>query len=97
MKCQYCKKNEADKVFYVNWMGGIYQIAMCEECMKKMWQKAGAAGQETVCPDCRLRLREKESLQPWASQVLYGIGGQRLLDGADWGRRILHKANPLYG
>ena len=46
MKCQYCKKNEADKVFYVNWMGGIYQIAMCEECMKKMWQKAGAAGQE---------------------------------------------------
>ena len=46
MKSQYCKKNEADKVFYVNWMGGIYQIAMCEECMKKMWQKAGAAGQE---------------------------------------------------
>ena len=38
MKCQYCKKNEADKVFYVNWMGGIYQIAMHEEDVAEGWR-----------------------------------------------------------
>ena len=48
MKCQYCKKNEADKVFYLNWMGGIYQITICEECMKQRWKKPGVAGQEDI-------------------------------------------------
>ena len=46
-------------------------------------KQAGTAGKEAICPDCRLWLWEEENLQPRASQVLYGIGGQEFLDGTD--------------
>ena len=46
-------------------------------------KQAGTAGKEAICPDCRLWLWEEENLQPRASQVLYGIGGQGFLDGTD--------------
>ena len=46
-------------------------------------KQAGTAGEETLCPDCRLWLWEEEILQPRASQVLHGIGGQGVLDGID--------------
>ena len=32
MKCQFCNKNETDKVFYLNYMGGLYQISVCDDC-----------------------------------------------------------------
>ena len=45
MKCQFCNKNEADKVFYLNYMGGLYQISVCDDCLQRMWQQAVASGQ----------------------------------------------------
>lgn len=44
MKCQFCKQNDADRVFYVNWMGVQYQISVCDSCLTKMWQEANASG-----------------------------------------------------
>ena len=46
MKCQFCKQNNADRVFYVNWMGALYQIAVCNSCLERMWHQAAASGQE---------------------------------------------------
>ncbi len=46
MRCQFCNKNEADKMFFVNWMGIQYQISVCSECLEKMWSQAEAAGKE---------------------------------------------------
>ena len=45
MKCQFCNKNEADKVFYLNYMGCLYQISVCDDCLQRMWQQAVASGQ----------------------------------------------------
>ena len=45
MKCQFCNTNEADKIFYTNYMGALYQIPVCEGCLRRMWQQAVAAGQ----------------------------------------------------
>lgn len=45
MLCQNCNQNEADKTFVVNWMGTGYQMHLCNECLEKMWQYAGAIGQ----------------------------------------------------
>lgn len=45
MKCQFCNKDKVDRVFYINWMGTVYQVPVCEECLYKMWQQAAASGQ----------------------------------------------------
>ena len=45
MKCLFCNTNEADKIFYTNYMGALYQIPVCEGCLRRMWQQAVAAGQ----------------------------------------------------
>lgn len=45
MLCQHCNQNEADKTFVVNWMGTQYQMHVCEECLKQMWQYAKTVGQ----------------------------------------------------
>lgn len=45
MKCQNCNKNEADRTFVANWMGMQYQMHFCNDCLRQMWQYAGAMGQ----------------------------------------------------
>ena len=45
MTCQFCNKDKTDKVFYINWMGTVYQIPVCNECLQKMWQRAVSSGQ----------------------------------------------------
>lgn len=45
MKCQFCNMNEADRIFYVDNMGSLYQIPVCEGCLHRMWQQSVAAGQ----------------------------------------------------
>ena len=45
--------------------------------------KLAQQAKETLCPDCRLWLRKEENIQPWASQILSGIGRQGFLDGID--------------
>ncbi|MCD8154617.1 MAG: UvrB/UvrC motif-containing protein [Clostridiales bacterium] len=45
MKCQNCKKNEADQIFFVSWMGVQYQMALCTDCLEEMWNRANSAGQ----------------------------------------------------
>ena len=44
MKCQFCNKENVNRVFYINCMGNIYQVPVCEECLRKMWSQAAAAG-----------------------------------------------------
>lgn len=51
MKCQFCNKKDADKVFYVNYMGMQYQISICQDCLNRMWEQARAAGQEEAFKD----------------------------------------------
>ena len=46
MKCQFCNQRDADKVFYVNYMGVQYQISICQDCLNKVWEQAKASGQE---------------------------------------------------
>lgn len=48
MLCQNCRKNEADKTFVINFMGGTQEIYMCNECLEKMWNYAGMAGQKEM-------------------------------------------------
>lgn len=57
MKCQFCNKNEADKVFYLNYMGGLYQISVCDDCLQRMWQQAVASGQAETFPFARTAFR----------------------------------------
>lgn len=45
MTCQFCNKDKTDRVFYINWMGTVYQIPVCNECLQKMWQRAVSSGQ----------------------------------------------------
>lgn len=45
MKCQFCNKEKVDRVFYINWMGTVYQVPVCADCLQKMWQQAAAAGE----------------------------------------------------
>ena len=45
MKCQFCNKNEADQLFYLDYMGGLYQISICNDCLQRMWNQAAASGQ----------------------------------------------------
>lgn len=45
MKCQFCNREKVDRVFYVNWMGTVYQAPVCSDCLNKMWKKASEAGQ----------------------------------------------------
>lgn len=45
MKCQFCGRDKSDRVFYINWMGTVYQIPVCGECLQKMWEKAVSSGQ----------------------------------------------------
>ncbi len=45
MKCQFCNREKVDRVFYVNWMGTVYQVPVCGDCLQKMWQQAIASGQ----------------------------------------------------
>ena len=44
MKCQFCNKEKVDRVFYINWMGTVYQVPVCADCLQKIWQQAAAAG-----------------------------------------------------
>ena len=44
MKCQFCHKNEADRIFYVDHMNTEYQFSVCESCLQKMWQQSLASG-----------------------------------------------------
>lgn len=44
MKCQFCGRDHVDRVFYINWMGTVYQVPVCAGCLDKMWQQASAAG-----------------------------------------------------
>ena len=44
MKCQFCNKEKVDRVFYINWMGTVYQVPVCSECLQNMWNHAVAAG-----------------------------------------------------
>lgn len=48
MKCMNCNQNEADKTFMVSWMGTQYQMHVCNECLEKMWNYAGAMGQREM-------------------------------------------------
>ena len=45
MKCQFCNRENVDWVFYVNWMGTVYQVPVCTDCLQKMWQQAVSSGQ----------------------------------------------------
>ena len=45
MKCQFCNRENVDRVFYVNWMGTVYQVPVCGGCLQKMWQQAVSSGQ----------------------------------------------------
>ena len=45
MKCQFCNRENVDRVFYVNWMGTVYQVPVCADCLQKMWQQAVSSGQ----------------------------------------------------
>lgn len=44
MKCQFCNKEKVDRVFYINWMGTVYQVPVCESCLQNMWNQAVSAG-----------------------------------------------------
>ncbi|HIS27615.1 MAG TPA: UvrB/UvrC motif-containing protein [Candidatus Pullilachnospira intestinigallinarum] len=44
MRCQFCNKEKTDRIFYINWMGTVYQVPVCQDCLQKMWQKAAASG-----------------------------------------------------
>lgn len=44
MKCQFCNKERVDRVFYINWMGTVYQVPVCADCLQKMWNQAAASG-----------------------------------------------------
>ena len=39
MKCQFCGRDHVDRVFYINWMGTVYQVPVCAGCLDKMWQQ----------------------------------------------------------
>ena len=45
MKCQFCNRENVDRVCYVNWMGTVYQVPVCGGCLQKMWQQAVSSGQ----------------------------------------------------
>lgn len=44
MRCQFCNKERVDRVFYINWMGTVYQVPVCADCLQKMWNQAAASG-----------------------------------------------------
>lgn len=44
MKCQFCNREHSDRVFYINWMGAVYQVPVCEDCLQKMWKQAATSG-----------------------------------------------------
>ena len=44
MRCQFCNKERVDRVFYINWMGTVYQVPICADCLQKMWDQAAASG-----------------------------------------------------
>ena len=44
MKCQFCNKERVDRIFYINWMGTVYQVPVCENCLRKMWNQAVSSG-----------------------------------------------------
>lgn len=44
MKCQFCNRERVDRVFYINWMGTVYQVPVCSDCLQKMWNQAAASG-----------------------------------------------------
>lgn len=44
MKCQFCNKEKADRVFYINWMGTVYQVPVCGDCLQNMWNQAVSSG-----------------------------------------------------
>ena len=44
MKFQFCNKESADRVFYINWMETVYQVPVCDGCLHKMWEQAVASG-----------------------------------------------------
>ncbi len=44
MRCQFCNKERVDRVFYINWMGTVYQVPVCADCLQKMWDQAAASG-----------------------------------------------------
>ena len=44
MKCQFCNKERVDRIFYINWMGTVYQVPVCEDCLQKMWNQDVASG-----------------------------------------------------
>lgn len=44
MLCQYCMKNEVNKVFVGHWMGRLVLWHICDECLRQLWQQAEASG-----------------------------------------------------
>ena len=44
MRCQFCNKERVDRIFYINWMGTVYQVPICADCLQKMWDQAAASG-----------------------------------------------------
>lgn len=44
MRCQFCNQERVDRVFYINWLGTVYQVPVCADCLRKMWNQASAAG-----------------------------------------------------
>ena len=44
MKCQFCNKEKVDRVFYINWMGTVYQVPVCRDCLQNMWNQAVSSG-----------------------------------------------------
>ena len=45
MKCQFCNREKVDRIFYVDWMGTVYQVPVCDSCLNKMWKRASQSGQ----------------------------------------------------
>lgn len=45
MKCQFCNREKVDRIFYVDWMGTVYQVPVCDSCLNKMWKHASESGQ----------------------------------------------------
>lgn len=45
MQCQFCKRKQADKIFYIYYENTFYQMPVCNECLQKRWQAAVSAGQ----------------------------------------------------
>ena len=66
MKCQFCNRENVDRVFYVNWMGTVYQVPVCTDCLYEALELAASSylnGKFVVggaTPTCRLMMAREE-------------------------------------